>query len=156
MVGTFCGRCNYFFLSHILNFQTWEIQLSLAPICLFSLNFHYLSILKEINPEYSVEGLMMRLKPPDAKSWLNEKDADAGKDWGHYEKRWDGWMASPIQWTWVWASSGRWWRTGKPGVLQSMGSQRVGHDWATEQQQRDGLKKILLQFMSACFSCVFV
>ena len=44
---------------------------------------------------------------------------------------WDGWMASPTQWTWVWANSRRWWRTGKPGVLQSMGSQRVGHDWAT-------------------------
>ena len=49
---------------------------------------------------------------------------------------WDGWMASLTQWTWVWANSGRWWRTGKPGMLQSMGSQRVGHDWATEQQQR--------------------
>ena len=45
---------------------------------------------------------------------------------------WDGWMASPTRWTWVWASSGSWWWTGKPGVLQSMGSQRVGHDWATE------------------------
>ena len=44
-------------------------------------------------------------------------------------------MASLIQWTWVWANSGRWWRTGKPGVLRSMGSQRVGHNWATEQQQ---------------------
>ena len=48
---------------------------------------------------------------------------------------WDGWMASPTQWTWVWASSGRWWRTGKPGVLQSMGLQRVGYDWATERKQ---------------------
>ena len=46
--------------------------------------------------------------------------------------RWDGWMASPTQWTWVWVSSGSWWWTGKPGVLQFMGSQRVGHDWATE------------------------
>ena len=43
------------------------------------------------------------------------------------DRGWDGWMASPTQWTWVWASSGRWWRTGKPGVLQSIGSQRV--DW---------------------------
>ena len=50
-------------------------------------------------------------------------------------RRWDGWMASPTRWTWVWASSRRWWRTGKPGVLQSMGSQRVRHNWATEQQQ---------------------
>ena len=45
-----------------------------------------------------------------------------------------GWMASLTQWTWVWASFRRWWRTGKSGVLQSMGLQRVGHDWATEQQ----------------------
>ena len=40
---------------------------------------------------------------------------------------WDGWMASPTQWTWVWANTRRWWRTGKPGMLQSMGSKRVGH-----------------------------
>ena len=50
----------------------------------------------------------------------------------------DGWMASLTQWTWVWASSRRWWRTGEPGVLQSMGSQRVGHNRATEQQQQQG------------------
>ena len=46
----------------------------------------------------------------------------------------DGWMASSTQWTWVWANSRRLWRTGKPGMLQSMGSQRLGHDWVTEQQ----------------------
>ena len=52
---------------------------------------------------------------------------------GNRDKRgWDGWMASLTQWTWVWVSSGSWWWTGKPGVLQSMGSQRIGHDWATE------------------------
>ena len=45
---------------------------------------------------------------------------------------WDGWMTSPIWWTWVWASSGSWWWTGKPGMLQSMGLQTVGHDWVTE------------------------
>ena len=45
---------------------------------------------------------------------------------------WDGWMASPARWTWVWASPWSWWWTGKPGVLQSMGSQWVGHDWVTE------------------------
>ena len=44
---------------------------------------------------------------------------------------WDSWMASLTQWTWVWVSSGRWWRTGKPGMLQSMGSKRVGHGWVT-------------------------
>ena len=45
---------------------------------------------------------------------------------------WDGWMASATQWTWVWVNSGSWWWTGRPGVLRCMGSQRVGHDWATE------------------------
>jgi len=48
------------------------------------------------------------------------------------DRGWDGWMASPTWWPWVWASSGSWWWTGKPGVLQSMGSQRVRHDWTTE------------------------
>ena len=52
------------------------------------------------------------------------------------DRRWDGWVASPTQWTWVWASSRRRWRTGKLGVLQSVGSQRVGHNWVTEQWQR--------------------
>ena len=66
--------------------------------------------------------------------WVYDKQAflsfdDRGDDRGR-----DGWMASPIQRTWIWASSGRWWRTGKPGVLQSMGLQRVRHDSATEQQ----------------------
>ena len=73
--------------------------------------------------------------PPDAKSWLIWKDPDAGKDWGQQEKRttdWDGWMASPTQWRWVWVNSGSWWWTGRPGMLRFMGSQRVGHDWATE------------------------
>ena len=64
---------------------------------------------------------------PDAKNQLIGKDPDAGKDWGQEKgvTGWDGWMASPTQWAWVWAKSGRWWRTGKLGVLQSMGSQRV-------------------------------
>ena len=53
------------------------------------------------------------------------------------DRGWDDWMASLTQWTWVWANSGKWWRTGKPGVLQSTRSQTVGHDWATEQQQQN-------------------
>ena len=52
------------------------------------------------------------------------------------DRGWAGGMASLTQWTWVWASSGRSWRTGKPGVLQSMGLQRVRHQWVTEQQQQ--------------------
>ena len=75
------------------------------------------------------------LWPPHVKSWL------IGKDWcweglgaggeGDY-RGWDGCMASPTQWTWLWVNSGSWWWTGRPGVLRFMGSQRVGHDWATE------------------------
>ena len=74
------------------------------------------------------------LWPPDAKSWLIEKYPDSGKDWeGEGDDRgWDGWMASLTQWTWIWVNSGSSWRTGRPGMLQSMGSQRVRHDWGTE------------------------
>ena len=54
------------------------------------------------------------------------------------DRGWDGWMASLTQWLWVWANSGRWLRTGKPGMLQSTGLQRVGHDWVAEQKcQKD-------------------
>ena len=76
------------------------------------------------------------LRPPDEKSWLIWKDPDAGKDWGQEENGttedemvgWHHWL----QWMWVWVNSGCWWCTGRPGVLWSMGLQRVGHDWATE------------------------
>ena len=54
----------------------------------------------------------------------------AGREGDH--KGWDGWMASLTQWTWVWVDSGSWWWTRRPGMLRFMGSQRVGHDWATE------------------------
>ena len=51
---------------------------------------------------------------------------------GEGDDRWDDWMASLTQWAWVWASSGSWWWTGRPGVPQSMGLQRVRHEWVTE------------------------
>ena len=57
---------------------------------------------------------------------------------------WDGWMASPTEWTWVWVSSGSWWWTGKPVVLRSMGSQRVRHDWATKLNWRWQLEERFL------------
>ena len=97
--------------------------------------------------------------PPDAKSWLTRKDPDAGKDWtgGEGDDRgWDGWMALPTRWIWVWASSRSWWWTGMPGVLQSMQSQRVAHDWVTERQQ--GMEKgkqekvnVIVQLVSHLF-----
>ena len=75
------------------------------------------------------------LWPPHVKSWVVGKDHDAGRDWGQEEKgttEWDGWMASLTRWTWVWVNSRSWWWTGRPGVLQSMGLQRVRHNWVTE------------------------
>ena len=68
---------------------------------------------------------LTHLKRPWCWEWL--KEGGEGEDRG-----WDGWMASPTQWTWVWVNSRSWWWTGRPGVLLSVGSQRVGHDWATE------------------------
>ena len=64
------------------------------------------------------------------KTLMWEKKLRAGGEGD--DRGWDGWMASPTQWTWVWLDSGSWWWTGRPGILQSMGSQRVGHDWVTE------------------------
>ena len=99
------------------------------------------SILKEINPEYSLEGLMMKLKLQYfgylmCRADLLEKTLVLGKIEGRRrdDRGWDGWITSLTQRTWVWASSKRMWRTGKPGVLQSLGSQRIGHDRATERQ----------------------
>ena len=78
------------------------------------------------------------LWPPD-ENWLTGKVSDAGKGWRQEDKgATDGWMASPTWWTWVWASSRTWWWIGRSGVLQSMGSQRVKQDWATELTEEKG------------------
>ena len=61
--------------------------------------------------------------------WCWERLRTGGKG---DDRGWDDWMASLTQWTWVWVDSGSWWWTGRPGMLQFMGSQRVRHDWATE------------------------
>ena len=60
------------------------------------------------------------------------------------DRGWDGWMASPTQWTWAWVNSGSWWWTGRPGVLQITGLQRGGHDWATELNWTDVSATILM------------
>ena len=95
---------------------------------------------QEISPEYSLEGLMLKLKLQNFGHMIGRTDSlekilmlerlKAGGEGG--DRGWVGWMTSPTQWTWVWVSSGSWWWTGKPGVLQSLGSQRVRHDWVTE------------------------
>ena len=98
------------------------------------------SILKEIHPGCSLEGLMLRLKLQYFVYLMwrvdsLEKTLMLGGIWGQEEKGttgWDGWMALPTRWTWVWVNSGSWWWTGRPGMLQFMGLQRVGHDWVTE------------------------
>ena len=98
------------------------------------------SILKEISPEYSLEGLMLKLQYFGHLMWRAnslEKTPVLGKIEGRRWRRchWMRWMASLIRWTWVWANSDRQW-TGKPGMLQSVGLQRVGHDLVNEQQQQ--------------------
>ena len=101
------------------------------------------SILKEMNPEYSWDRLMLKLKFQyfDHLMWRVdslEKILMLGKIEVRRRKQWQRmrWLDGILtQWTWVWASFRRWWRTGKTSVLQSMGSQRVRHEWATEQQQ---------------------
>ena len=98
------------------------------------------SILKEISPGCSLEGMMLSWNSKTLATWCKElthlkrpwcwerlKVGAEGDNRG-----WDGWMASPTQRTWVWVDSGSWWWTGRPGVLRFMGSQRVGHNWATE------------------------
>ena len=98
------------------------------------------SILKEISPGISLEGMMLKLKlqyfgqlmwrvDSLERLWCWEGLGAGGEG---DDRGWDGWMASLTWWTWVWVNSGSWWWTGRPGVLQFMGFQRVGHDWATE------------------------
>ena len=96
-------------------------------------------ILKEISAECSLEGLFLKVKlqyfghlmwrtDSFEKTLMLRKITGGEGD----NRRWDGWMASPTQWTWVWVNSGSWWWTGRLCMLQTMGSQRVGHDWATD------------------------
>ena len=106
------------------------------------------SILKEISPEYSLEELMLKLKLQYFVHLMGRTDSfektlmlgkiEGRRRRGHRMRCLDGITYS---WTWFWVSSGSWWWTGRPGVLQSMGSQRVGHNWATklnvERKKRD-------------------
>ena len=88
------------------------------------------------------------LWPPHAKSWL------IGKQEGD-DRGWDGWMASLTRWTWVWVNSGSLWWTGRQGVLQFMGLQRVGHDWATELNWTDPKPKLVFSVLHRFVVVVF-
>ena len=95
------------------------------------------------------------LWPPDVKipwSWERLKAGGEGDDRG-----WDDWMASPTRWTWVWTSSTSWWWTGKPSVLEFIGSQRVRYDWATELNAKGNKlkKKKKSQSLWCDLTCVF-
>ena len=105
------------------------------------------SILKEISPGCSLEGLMLKLKLQYFGHLMQRADAlektDTGKNWGQEEKgttedEMAGWHHT--WWTWVWVDSMSWWWTGRHGVLRFMGSQRVGHDWVTELNWLNGLE----------------
>ena len=99
------------------------------------------SVLKEINPDYSLERLDAETRSSNTlATWYEElTHLQRPRCWERLkvggeadDRRWDGWMALPTQWTWVCINSRSWWWTGRPGMLQSMGSQRVGSDWVTE------------------------
>ena len=99
------------------------------------------SILNEISPGCSLEGLMLKPKLQYFGHLIWRVDSlektlmlggIGGRRRRGDDRGWNGWMASLTQWTWVWVNSGSWWWTGRPGVLQFMGSQRVGHNWVTE------------------------
>ena len=94
---------------------------------------------------------LTQLKIPWCWEWL--KVGGEGDD-----REWDSWMVSLTQWTWVWVSSGSWWWTGKPGVLQSMGSQRVRHYWVTELKWIELIESCLcyMVVMSSIRSCFFL
>ena len=124
---------------------------------------------KEIQPVHSkgnqswifMEGLMLKLKlqyfghlmrraDSFEKTWCWERLKVGGEG---DDREWDGWMASPTQWMWVWVNSGSWWWTGRPGMLQSLGSQRAGHKWVTElnwytQLERDSAYYFHLRFQA--------
>ena len=136
-----------FFLSHPL--------ISIAPICFWlsfqPIGYSFLMVFTDLSflvcslqaiswflPQFSVSAHSLyrtRVTYPDWKYYYTERlwcweGLGAGGEGD--DRGWDGWMASRTRWTWVWVNSGSWWWTERPGVLRFMGSQRVGHDWATE------------------------
>ena len=110
------------------------------------------SIIKEICPGCSLEGLMLKLKLQYFGHLMRRVDSlektlmlgGIGGRRRRDNRGWDGWMASPTRWAWVWVDSGSWWWTGRPGVLQFMGSQRVGDNWVTELNWNDKMMAIFI------------
>ena len=114
-------------------------------------------ILKEIRPEYSLEGLMLKLKHQYF-GYLMQKTDSLEKPWcwerlktgGEGDDRgWDDFVASPTQWTWVWVNFGSWWWTGMPDKLQSMGSQSWMwlSDWTELTQENNLTPQITIKYL---------
>ena len=120
------------------------------------------SILKEISPGCSLVGLMLKLKLQYLATWCKElshlKRLMLGKIEGRSRGwwRWDGWMASPTQCTWVWVNSESWWWTGRPGVLQFLGLQRVGHYWVCELNWTDSFQSTVLWVHFLCVNAKII
>ena len=115
------------------------------------------SILKEISPGISLEGMMLKLKLQYFGHLMRrvdslEKTLMLGGIGGRGEgddRGWDGWMASLTRWMWVWVNSRSWWWTGRPGMLWFMRSQRVGHNWATDLSLSEEISRWLRSYFSS-------
>ena len=124
------------------------------------------SILKEISPECLLERLMLKLNSNTLATWREEL-THLKRPWGWEtlrtgregdDKGWDGWMALPTRWMWVWVNSGSWWWSGRPGVLWFMGLQKVGHGWAAELNFKKCFSTcclLLRQFPGTLFHYIF-
>ena len=146
-----CSQSYGFYSSHVWDVMRWTIKVAECQrIDAFELwcGRRHLrvpwtarrstqSILKEISPEYSLEGLMLKLKLQSFGHLMQRTDSfektpmlgkiEGGKRRGN--RGWDGWMASPTQWTWVWVNFRSCWWTGRPSMPRFIGLQRIGHDW---------------------------
>ena len=122
---------------HILNhWTTWESPHPLFSLCSSLDFFGFFACIPSVNVcflytslTFQYFGHLMRRVDSLKRLWCWEGLGAGGEG---DDRGWDGWMVSPTWWTWVWVNSGSWWWTGRPGVLQFMGSQRVRHDWASE------------------------
>ena len=142
------SRSLIFFISHFqYKFEGKEAKHRLSPgNCWLNSLVTYgnltcvLRSVQLVNSKDSLEGLMLKLKLQYFGHLMQRVDSlektlmlgGGGAGGEGDDRRWDGWMASPTRWTWVWVNSGSWWWTGRPGVLRFMGWQRVRHNWATE------------------------
>ena len=121
--------------------NTWNnFQVQHTAVLTWTVGSSNQSILKEISPEYYWKDWCWSWNSNTLGTWCEELTHLKGLwcwerlkvGWEGDDRGWDGWMASPTRWTWVWESSGSQWWTGKPGMLQSMGLQIVRHNWVTE------------------------